>query len=148
MLNSQLIDGRHFEKQKVKDDSKAIEAHNRKYLHWKRSVELKKIDKLQSTLHFIDIEGKPKNKHTFFCDDPRDKMEKVKKISELAPQLGGRIPNIPDQESLKHDKPVHISTRRLQRLREEKTKSYKELMQRINREKVLKSSLNKSLYKK
>lgn len=144
MLNSQLKDGKHFEKRKDEECHKAIEAHNKKYLNWKRSVELKKIDKLQSTLHFIDIEGKPKNKHIFFCDNPKEKMEKVKKASEMAPQLGGRIFNVPNEVSLKQDKFNHISTRRLKRLQAEKTKSYKNLMQRLEREKKLKFLLEKN----
>ncbi|XP_074598315.1 putative U3 small nucleolar RNA-associated protein 11 isoform X2 [Brevipalpus obovatus] len=143
MLNSQLIEGRHFEKRKDSDDVKAIEAHNRKYLHWRRSIDLKKIEKLQSGLHFIDVEGKPKNNHIFFCDRPKEKMNEVKQALNMAPQLGGRIANIPDPETLRKEAPLHISKKQIKRIGKEKEKSYKILLKRIDREKKLKSLIDK-----
>ena len=41
-----------------------------KYLRMKQTMEMHKIDKMQSSLHMLG--GKPLNTHTFFVDKKRD----------------------------------------------------------------------------
>jgi len=69
MINSQMVDGVHREKNKEDQHTpqqiKLLETQDVKYAY-KRNIEAKKIDKLQSQLHMIDIANETPNQHIFF----------------------------------------------------------------------------------
>ena len=79
MINSQLKDGRHYEKKPddvSKDQLKLIQSQDMKYIAFKRKVELEKVAKLEASLHMISLPHKTKNRHIIFVDD--DNKEEVK----------------------------------------------------------------------
>lgn len=77
MINSELKDGRHFDKKNPHDEHseeqiKLLQSQDYKYILYKRTMELAKMQKLRSTLHLIDHSEKPKNKHIIFVDSNED----------------------------------------------------------------------------
>ena len=82
MINSQLKDGRHYEKNNVseftEDQLKIIQSRDLRYIEYKRSCEMAKIEKLKSTLHLIHVDEKPQNKRLVFTDDGKPKKVKAK----------------------------------------------------------------------
>ena len=112
MVNSKIQRDEHFEKEKDEDltpeQIKLMETQDIKYITMKRTVERRKIQRLQSQLHLISRDKKTKNKHIFFVDGDDDATKF--KVSDH--------PNQP--ESL-------LDESTLQTLNEERDKSYKEL---------------------
>lgn len=80
MINSQVQDGRHYEKreEEVSDEQlKLMRSQDMKYIAFKRKIELEKIAKLEASLHQICLTpNRPKNKHIIFLHD--DNEEEVK----------------------------------------------------------------------
>lgn len=79
MINSEIKDGRHFDKknphdQHTEEQIKLLQSQDYKYISYKRTMELAKIEKLKSTLHLIDYPDKPKNKHIIFVDMDEDAL--------------------------------------------------------------------------
>lgn len=74
MVRSGMKDGEHIEKPKedecTPEQLKLMQTQDLKYIAHKRHVEAKKIEKLQSELHLIDVEKS--NTHTFFVDSKED----------------------------------------------------------------------------
>ncbi len=79
MSNSKLVDGVHKEKSKEEEltpeQVKLLQTRDLTYIISKRTAEKRKIERLQATLHLLDVEGKASNKHTFFVDTEREKQE-------------------------------------------------------------------------
>ncbi|CAG9808471.1 unnamed protein product [Chironomus riparius] len=122
MINSKIQKDEHFEKDKEEDltpeQMKLMETQDSKYINMKRVIERKKIQRLQSQLHFISREKKVKNQHIFFVDN----MKEAKDINEtlLLTKTGSKL-----------------SEEAIQLLNQERDKSYKELEKRKEREKEL-----------
>lgn len=77
MINSEVKDGRHFEKKNPHDEHseeqmKLLQSQDYKYISYKRTMELAKIERLKSSLHLIDCPEKPKKKHIIFVDELED----------------------------------------------------------------------------
>jgi len=87
MINAQVEEGEHKDKAKKIDYTpeqlQLMQTQDYKYISNRRTMEAKKVEKLQATLHQLDESEEPQNKHTFFVDTPSD----VKKFN-LAKQLG------------------------------------------------------------
>ena len=65
-----------------------------RYIVHKRTLELKKIEKLKASLHLLDAQDKPANTHTFFVDSDREKREfDVAKKLDTHPALLDRTYN-------------------------------------------------------
>jgi U3 small nucleolar RNA-associated protein 11 len=145
MINSELKDGRHFEKKKkgsdlTPDQMKLMQSQDSKYVAFKRSIELKKIEKLKSGLHLLDVEGLPRNKHILFTDSKEEaKSGDLAKRLETRPDLLSRGYNVPKLESLRKQMVVKSADEAtLRAVAKEREKSYRELLKRIEREKQLK----------
>lgn len=120
MINSKLQKGEHFEKEKNEEDLtadqiKLMETQDVKYVVMKRTIEKRKIDRLQSSLHKIDQANQTQNKHYYFVDNEKE-MEKF----TLPVSNKKKTPSTLDKETTK-------------RINAEKAKSYKELESRKNR---------------
>lgn len=105
-----------------------------KYIIHKRTIEKKKIEKLQATLHLLDYDHGVKNTHTFFVDSESEKS-KFDPAARLNthPSLLDRAFNRPTYDALK-SKILDMSSEEGNKLKE---KAYNELTKRIEREKQL-----------
>lgn len=132
MINSKIQKDEHYEKDKEEDltpeQIKLMETQDSKYINMKRVIERKKIQRLESQLHFISKEKKVKNKHIFFVDN----MEEAKNLNETL--------RTAQTES-------KLSEEAIQLLNQERDKSYKELEKRKVRERELAKIQRKMLVK-
>lgn len=132
MINSKIQKDEHFEKDKEEDltpeQIKLMETQDSKYINMKRIIERKKIQRLESQLHFINHEKKVRNKHIFFVDN----MNEAKDLNETL--------RTTQTESKLSDEAIQL-------LNQERDKSYKELAKRKVREKELAKIQRKMLVK-
>lgn len=116
MINSQIEDGKHFEKEKEPEETPEqlllMRNQDVKYITFKRTLETKKIEKLQAQLHLTSVNHKVKNKHIRF-----GKFEQQNKLLEY------------DIDDFDVDS--------LNKVTEKRKKLYLELAKRIKREKQL-----------
>ncbi|KAG5319306.1 UTP11 protein, partial [Pseudoatta argentina] len=108
MINSKVVNGVHQE---------LMETQDLRYVAYKRNIEAKKIDKLQSQLHMIDAANETQNQHIFFLDDDEMKNFNLVKKLDTHPGLLFRRTTRPSLKET-HD-------------------LYKELEKRIDREREL-----------
>lgn len=144
MVNTQKMDGVHQRKESsepVHTDAevKLMYSQDQRYVNMKRVTELKKIEKLKSSLHLLDSDEKPKNKHIVFVDSKKEvKNFNAADYFKTHPSLVNRAYNRPTNEMLKkgflND---NLDTETLEECSKEKKKKYKELKKRIEREKEL-----------
>lgn len=73
MIRSKIEDDEHHEfdqpDEHTKEQLALMQSQDVKYITMKRTMETKKIQRLQSQLHMIDVANEVKNKHIFFLDD-------------------------------------------------------------------------------
>lgn len=142
MINSKVEQGIHREKDKedehTPDQIKLMETQDIKYVSYKRNIEAKKVDKLQSQLHLIDAANETQNKHIFYLDDEEEeKTFDIAKKLNTHPALISRRTNRPDLNRLKNIKVPQLDENTLAIVEQEKHKAYKELQKRIEREREL-----------
>ncbi|XP_013774006.1 probable U3 small nucleolar RNA-associated protein 11 [Limulus polyphemus] len=141
MINSQIEDGVHFEKEKptefTEEQLKLMQTQDLSYITIKRSAETKKIERLKATLHVLDSEERPQNKHTFFVDTKHE-AKKFDVACHLGthPALLDRAYNRPKLDTLKKTV-LSLDEESLTHIAKEKRKQYEELDQRIQREREL-----------
>ncbi|XP_070567702.1 probable U3 small nucleolar RNA-associated protein 11 isoform X2 [Ptychodera flava] len=145
MVNSKLVDGVHHAKHKEEvltdEQKKLMQSQDLRYVTYKKVLESKKIEKLKANLHLLEeSEEKPKNKHTFFVDSDREaKKFNLAKRLNTHPELLSRRHNRPTIETLQKARiQGDIDEDSLEYLAKERSKRYKELSSRIDREKELK----------
>lgn len=144
MVNTVKKDGVHERREKTEPEHteaqlKLMFSQDLKYVNMKRSTELKKIERLKSSLHLIDCDDKPKNKHTVFVDSKKEvKQFDAAKYFKTHPSLVSRTYNRPKLETLKSGELSSLAELgSLEELSNERKKKYKELKKRIEREKEL-----------
>ncbi|XP_055844878.1 probable U3 small nucleolar RNA-associated protein 11 [Episyrphus balteatus] len=143
MINSKIKDDEHIEFDKpdehTKDQLSLMETQDMKYINMKRTMETKKIKRLQSQLHMIDFANQVKNKHTFFVDGEEVDLKKfdIAKRLETHPSLLDRKTNRPRMEDLQKFNIPDVSKEDYKKINEKKEQSYMELSKRIEREKEL-----------
>lgn len=118
MIRSRLEDGVHHELEKDSDDEAngkkdentkeqlaLMETQDLKYVIMKRTMETKKINRLQAQLHMIDYANSVPNKHTFFIDADEDEDARVveKKLNEF--DLAQHLDTHPDLLSRRTNRP-------------------------------------------
>ncbi|XP_049787615.1 probable U3 small nucleolar RNA-associated protein 11 [Schistocerca cancellata] len=142
MINSRVLDGEHHEVDKPDEHTpeqiKLMQTQDLRYVTTKRTMESKKIDKLQSQLHLIDVADQTENTHIFFVDTE----EEAKKFDVAArldthPSLLGRRTNRPRLSVLKNTLLPEVDENILEKAVLQRTQAYKELSKRIQREKEL-----------
>lgn len=142
MINSKVVNGVHREKDKedqhTPDQIKLMETQDLRYVAYKRNIETKKIDKLQSQLHMIDVANETPNQHIFFLDN-----ETEMKNFDLAEKLGthpallSRRTNRPRLSAIKNMRLPELDNKSITKLEQKKHMAYKELEKRIDREREL-----------
>ncbi|XP_017890893.1 probable U3 small nucleolar RNA-associated protein 11 [Ceratina calcarata] len=142
MINSKIHDGVHKEKRKRKnytpEQIQLMETQDLKYIAYKRNIEAKKVDKLQSQLHMIDVANETENQHIFFVDDAEEakNFDVVKKL-DTHPALLSRRTNRPRLSKLNDLKLPDLDRKTLKKIERKKESAYKELQKRIDREREL-----------
>ena len=142
MINSKVEEGEHREKEKedehTPDQIKLMQTQDYKYVTMKRTIEANKIKRLQSQLHMTDIANNSKNTHIFFVDDTDEakSFDLVKRL-DTHPSLLGRRSNRPKMSDLQKMSLANQDEETILKMNKEREQSYKELNQRIEREKEL-----------
>lgn len=85
MMNSRVVDGVHRKtvqkNEYTPDETMLINTQDSNYVLHKIQTEKKEIEKLSSTLHFLD--KKPCNKHKYFADDREEAKEIQLRLSQM-----------------------------------------------------------------
>ncbi|TGZ49863.1 probable U3 small nucleolar RNA-associated protein 11 [Temnothorax longispinosus] len=142
MINSKVVNGVHREKDKedqhTPEQIKLMETQDLRYVAYKRNIEAKKIDKMQSQLHMIDAANETRNKHIFFVDDSAEmrNFDLAEKLN-THPALLSRRTNRPTLDAIKRMKLPELDNKTIAKLEQKKHMAYKELEKRVNREREL-----------
>lgn len=151
MVSSQLKDGVHVanqtrgEVEMTEEQKKVMRTQDIRYVEMKRVAEGKKIERLKSELHLLDVEGKQKNKHTFFVES-KDEVQGFEACQ--GEWLASRLHTAPELVSRVYNRPslLTMETRSLQgaveplsikKLAKQRMHQYKILSQRVDREKKM-----------
>ncbi|XP_054257598.1 probable U3 small nucleolar RNA-associated protein 11 [Macrosteles quadrilineatus] len=147
MINSKVVDGVHKEKREDKhtpEQIKLMESKDLNYIGFRKTIEAKKIDKLQSQLHLIDEANTVKNSHVFFVDSENEVKEfDLAKRLDTHPDLIPRRTNRLTTDELQHLSLPSVNERTALKLQREKERAYNQLHKRIRREKQLTIVQNK-----
>ena len=147
MVNAKVVDGAHKDlvsKKLQKKSSieqqqiKLLQTQDYKYISNKRVSEQRKIEKLRATLHLLDSDNdKPTRTHTIFVEDESEKRSlDLAKHLDTVPELLAKSSNRATVKNLSQEKVTDEATE--QRIEKSQRKAYKQLVQRINRERQLK----------
>lgn len=123
----------------TEEQIKLMHCQDIKYINFKRSTELKKIERLKASLHLLDVPDKPPNKHVVFVDTKKEaETFDAAKFLDTHPDLVDRVYNRPRMETLK-SQTIHntLDDETLAEIAAERGRRYKELAKRIEREKQL-----------
>jgi U3 small nucleolar RNA-associated protein 11 len=142
MINSRVEDGEHKELEKddehTPDQIRLMQSQDIRYVTTKRTIEARKINRLQSQLHLLDAANQSKNKHIFFVDTKTEgKRFDLAKQLDTHPALLKRRINRPRTSTLKNMSLPEMDEAVLEKLATERDKAYMELQKRIDREKEL-----------
>ena len=147
MINAKVVDGAHKDtiSKKVSKKSsvneqqqiKLLQTQDYKYISNKRMSEQRKIEKLRATLHLLDDDNdKPKHTHTIFVDKEEEKHKlNLAQHLDTAPELLAKSSNRPSMKLLTQEDALDESSE--VKIEKSQRKAYKQLCQRIQRERQL-----------
>ncbi|XP_067305693.1 probable U3 small nucleolar RNA-associated protein 11 [Pseudorasbora parva] len=140
MIHNELKDGVHMIKAEetvmTEEQKKMMRTQDIKYVEMKRVSEIKKIERMKSELHFLDVNEEKKNKHVFFVDSKKE-VEDFDLATHLntVPELVGRAFNRPTIETLKNKRILGaVDSKTRKKLAKEREQQYRRLSERIDRE--------------
>ncbi|RXN31649.1 putative U3 small nucleolar RNA-associated 11 [Labeo rohita] len=141
MIHNHLKDGVHMIKTKedvmTEEQKKVMRTQDIRYVEMKRVSEMKKIERMKSELHFLDVNEEKKNKHVFYVESKKE-VEDFDLATHLntVPELVGRVYNRPTIETLEKKSIVgELEPLRIKKLAKKRELEYRRLSQRIDREK-------------
>lgn len=142
MINSRVEDGEHKELDKddehTPDQIHLMQSQDLRYVSTKRTMESRKINRLQSYLHLLDAANQAKNKHIFFVDTEKEaKHFDLAKQLDTHPALLKRRINRLRTNALKNLTLPKVDEVVIEKLAAERDKAYMELQKRIEREREL-----------
>ncbi|NP_001040447.1 UTP11-like U3 small nucleolar ribonucleoprotein [Bombyx mori] len=138
MINSRVKEGVHHELQKEGEHSseqvKLMQTQDIKYINMKRTIESRRINRLQSQLHMTDVAEATPNTHTFFVDEGEENGFDLAKRLDTHPALIGRKSNRPRLSDLNKITLPDLDEETVKEMKKKKEKVYKEIAKRIQRE--------------
>ncbi|XP_060800613.1 probable U3 small nucleolar RNA-associated protein 11 [Amyelois transitella] len=141
MVNSRVKNGVHHEITKEEEDTpeqlKLMHTQDIKYVNMKRTIESRRINRLQSELHMTDVADSTPNTHTFFVDEGEEKEFDLAKRLDTHPKLLGRKSNRPRLSDLDKMQLPTVDKQTIAEMKKKKNRIYKEIAKRIEREKEL-----------
>uniref|UniRef100_A0A1A9VRF1 U3 small nucleolar RNA-associated protein 11 n=1 Tax=Glossina austeni TaxID=7395 RepID=A0A1A9VRF1_GLOAU len=151
MIRSKVKDGEHHEQDESEKDDHSkeqialMQTQDLKYVTMKRTIETKKIKRLQSQLHMIDFANTVPNTHIFFVDDDSTNDGTVAEFTEFDlakrldthPNLIERKTNRPKLSDLDKINLTELNPYEIKKANALKQQAYQELTKRIEREKEL-----------
>ncbi|KAL0839239.1 hypothetical protein ABMA28_016004 [Loxostege sticticalis] len=141
MINSRVKDGVHHEVEKedefTPEQIKLMQTQDIKYINMKRTIESRRINRLQSQLHMTEIADSTPNTHVFFVDEGEEKTFDLAKRLDTHPSLLGRKSNRPRLSDLDKLALPEIDEQTVQTMKKKREQTYKEITKRIEREKEL-----------
>lgn len=142
MINSRVEGGEHKELDKedehTPDQIHLMQSQDLRYVSIKRTMESRKINRLQSYLHLLDAANQAKNKHIFFVDTEKEaKQFDLAKQLDTHPALLKRRINRLRTNALKNLTLPKVDEVVIEKLAAERDKAYMELQKRIEREREL-----------
>lgn len=164
MKNAKVRDGRHVKTlaAKQKEDADVIGAEAVKimkdqdlsYVRMQKQRDLRKVEKLQSSLHYLDHSVERKRKHTIFVESNRDAEEfDVAEHFGTVPELARRAFNRPrlemlEKEALESGEEMQLTEKELvqqakndkkaaKKIAKARTSAYKEMEARTRRVQVM-----------
>lgn len=137
MINSEMQDGLHYEKEKPEEHTEAqlklMKTQDANYINHKLNTELKKIEKLKSTLQLLEVDERPPNTHTFYVDSKSEaKHFDVAKKLNTHPMLLDRTYNRLTLDMLRKVK-LDNDPEHLEKASRQNRQMYNELSQRYER---------------
>ncbi|KAG1948110.1 putative U3 small nucleolar RNA-associated protein [Pimephales promelas] len=105
MIHNQLQDGVHVIKPEetvmTDEQKKMMRTQDIRYVEMKRVSEMKKIERMKSELHFLDVNEEKKNKHVFYVDSKKEVKDfDLATRLNTVPALVDRVYNRPTIETL------------------------------------------------
>ncbi|GFR12965.1 probable U3 small nucleolar RNA-associated protein 11 [Trichonephila clavata] len=144
MINSEIRDDLHYEKEKPVEHSEAqkklMQTQDSNYINYKLSTEIKKIEKLRCSAALLNVEDRPKNTHTFYLDSKKEakKLDIAKKLN-THPDLLDRTFNRPTLDALKNMKlQDYVDNEAILKASRQINNQYNELSKRMERAQELK----------
>ena len=113
-----------------------MKSQDKNYIKFRQQMEIKKIEKLKSSMHLIDVENEaPLNQHRFFVDDGMqarkfDPCEQFNTHESLLNRKSNRL-TCEQLKSLKM--PDWIDDQFVKDIGKTRAKKYKELVERVKR---------------
>ncbi|XP_020620074.1 probable U3 small nucleolar RNA-associated protein 11 [Orbicella faveolata] len=144
MISSKTKDGVHTFKKTKKHTAEALKlmkTQDLNYINSKRSMEAKKIEKLQASLHLLadeDNNSHPPNQHIVFVDSQKEAQSfDAATHFDTLPELVSRTYNRPKRETLMKQLIQTPDDQIVKRLEKQRHRCYEELRERIEREKKM-----------
>lgn len=137
MINAKVSqNGIHHEKDKSEEHTRAqikiMETQDIRYVNMKRVEEMKRIERLQSQMHLVDVEGKPKNQHKrFFASKNEAEMFTSKRQEDHNAEANRHL------DALSEKLLTHFNEEDISKVKLKRENAYKQLAARIKREKEL-----------
>lgn len=140
MIHSQLKDGVHLIKPEesvmTDEQKKMMRTQDIRYVEMKRVSEMKKIERMKSELHFLDVNEEKKNKHVFYVDSKKEVADfDLATHLNTVPALVDRVYNRPTIETLTNKSILGaVEPKSIKKLAKQRKQQYLRLSERIDRE--------------
>ncbi|XP_032512353.2 probable U3 small nucleolar RNA-associated protein 11 [Danaus plexippus] len=141
MINSRVKDGEHHELENedevTSEQVKLMQTQDLKYINMKRTIESRRIQRMQSQLHMTNVADSTPNTHVFFVEEDEAKNFDLAKRLDTHPSLINRKSNRPRLSDLDKITLPEVNDEFVNSTKKMKERTYKELSKRIDREKHL-----------
>ncbi|KAG1948109.1 putative U3 small nucleolar RNA-associated protein [Pimephales promelas] len=143
MIHNQLQDGVHVIKPEetvmTDEQKKMMRTQDIRYVEMKRVSEMKKIERMKSELHFLDVNEEKKNKHVFYVDSKKEVKDfDLATRLNTVPALVDRVYNRPTIETLTNKSVLGaVESKSIKKLSKQRKQQYLRLSERIDREQAM-----------